>query len=146
MDSGPGVGNELPRRTAPVSRAQSPENIDAEFIELVRAKGTGSRRVARYLLRNATVPLLSLFFVDMLGIVVLNAFVIEYVFGIQGLGGLSLVAIQSRDILVILGTSLVIVLVACRQFRAGRRLHRRRPTSGRVIGAPPATDTIAIVV
>nr|WP_049913040.1 ABC transporter permease subunit [Halococcus thailandensis] len=47
----------------------------------------------------------------MLGIVVLNAFVIEYVFGIQGLGGLSLVAIQSRDIPVIFGTSLVIVLV-----------------------------------
>ncbi|GAA0469933.1 ABC transporter permease [Halococcus dombrowskii] len=93
------------------ARAQSLEYIDAEFIKLVRAKGAGSRRVARHLLRNAAVPLLSLFFADMLGIVVLNVFVIEYVFGIQGLGGLSLVAIQSRDMPVILGTTLVIVLV-----------------------------------
>jgi peptide/nickel transport system permease protein len=93
------------------ARAQSLEYIDAEFIKLVRAKGAGSRRIARHLLRNAAVPLLSLFFADMLGIVVLNVFVIEYVFGIQGLGGLSLVAIQSRDMPVILGTTMVIVLV-----------------------------------
>ncbi len=93
------------------ARAQSLEYIDTEFIKLVRAKGAGSRRVARHLLRNAAVPLLSLFFADMLGIVVLNVFVIEYVFGIQGLGGLNLVAIQSRDMPVILGTTMVIVLV-----------------------------------
>ena len=93
------------------ARAQSLEYIDAEFIKLVRAKGAGTRRIARHLLRNAAVPLLSLFFAEILGIVVLNVFVIEYVFGIQGLGGLSLVAIQSRDMPVILGTSLVIVLV-----------------------------------
>ena len=93
------------------ARAQSLEYIDAEFIKLVRAKGAGTGRVARHLLRNAAVPLLSLFFADMLGIVVLNVFVIEYVFGIQGLGGLSLVAIQSRDMPVILGTTMVIVLV-----------------------------------
>jgi peptide/nickel transport system permease protein len=93
------------------ARAQSLEYIDAEFIKLVRAKGAGTRRVARHLLRNAAIPLLSLFFADVLGIVVLNVFVIEYVFGIQGLGGLSLVAIQSRDMPVILGTTLVIVLV-----------------------------------
>ncbi|WP_435077571.1 ABC transporter permease [Halococcus sp. AFM35] len=93
------------------ARAQSLEYIDAEFIKLVRAKGAGTRRVARHLLRNAAVPLLSLFFADVLGIVVLNVFVIEYVFGIQGLGGLSLVAIQSRDMPVILGTTMVVVLV-----------------------------------
>lgn len=92
------------------ARSQSLEYIDAEFIKLVRAKGARNRRVARHLLRNAAIPLLSLFFADMLGIVVLNIFVLEYVFAIQGLGELSLVAIQSRDMPVILGASIVIIL------------------------------------
>jgi peptide/nickel transport system permease protein len=43
-------------------------------------------------------------------ILVLNIYVIEYVFGIPGLGGLTLVAIQSRDVPIILGSSMVIVL------------------------------------
>lgn len=92
------------------ARAQSLEYIDAEFIKLVRAKGASNGQIARHLLRNAAVPLLSLFFADMLGIVVLNIFVIEYVFSIPGLGGLSLAAIQSRDLPVILGASMVIIL------------------------------------
>lgn len=92
------------------ARAQSLEYLNTEFIKLVRAKGAKKWRVARHLLRNAAIPLFSLFFTEMLGIVVLNIFVIEYVFRIPGLGGLSLVAIQSRDLPVILGTSIVIIL------------------------------------
>lgn len=93
------------------TRAQSLEYVDTEFIKLVRAKGAGTRRIARHLLRNAAIPLLSLFFADMLGILVLNIFVIEYVFGIPGIGSLGLVAIHGRDLPVILGTTMVIVLV-----------------------------------
>jgi peptide/nickel transport system permease protein len=92
------------------ARAESLEYINAEFIKLVRAKGAREWRVARHLLRNAAIPLFSLFFTDMIGILVLNIYVIEYVFGIPGLGGLSLVAIQSRDLPVVLGTTMVIVL------------------------------------
>ena len=92
------------------ARAESLEYIDAEFIKLVRAKGARQWRVARHLLRNAAIPLFSLFFTDMMGILVLNIYVIEYVFGIPGLGGLSFVAIQSRDVPVILGTTMAIVL------------------------------------
>ena len=92
------------------TRAQSLEYIDTEFIKLVRAKGATNGRVARHLLRNAAVPLLSLFFADMLGLLVLNVFVIEYVFGISGIGSLALVAIQGRDLPVILGTTMIIVL------------------------------------
>src|SRR5699024_9754728 len=74
------------------TRAQSLEHVGTEFVKLVRAKGARRWRVARHLLRNAAVPLLSLFFADMMGIVVLNVFVLEYVFEIPGLGGLGLVA------------------------------------------------------
>jgi peptide/nickel transport system permease protein len=92
------------------ARAESLEYVNAAFIKLVRAKGARQWRVAQHLLRNAAIPLFSLFFTDMIGILVVNIYVIEYVFGIPGLGGLTLVAIQSRDLPVILGASMVIVL------------------------------------
>ncbi|HET7324910.1 MAG TPA: ABC transporter permease [Halococcus sp.] len=104
------VGTSLFAGQLRYARAQSLEYIDAEFIKLVRAKGASEWRVARHLLRNAAIPLFSLFFSDMIGILVLNIFVIEYVLGIPGLGQLSLVAIQGRDLPVILGTSMVIIL------------------------------------
>jgi peptide/nickel transport system permease protein len=91
------------------ARAQSLEYADAEFIKLLRAKGANKWHVARHLLRNAAIPLLALFFTDMIGIVVLNIFVIEFVFQIPGLGGLSLAAFQQQDLPVILGTSMVII-------------------------------------
>ena len=92
------------------TRAQSLEYVDREFVKLVRAKGAGPKRIARHLLRNAAIPLLSLFFADMLGILVVNVFVIEYVFSIPGIGSLGLVAIRGRDLPVILATTMVIVL------------------------------------
>jgi peptide/nickel transport system permease protein len=92
------------------ARGQSLEYLTADFIKLVRAKGASEWRVARHLLRNAALPLFSLFFTEMLGIVVLNVFVIEYVFNIPGLGGLSLFAYKEQDLPVILGTTMVIVL------------------------------------
>ena len=92
------------------ARAQSLEYLNSEFIKLVRAKGAGGWDVARHLLRNAALPLFSLFFTEMLGLVVLNIFVIEYVFGIPGLGGVSLFPYQEQDLPVILGTTMVIVI------------------------------------
>ena len=91
------------------ARAQSLEYVDTEFIKLVRAKGASKRRVARHLLRNAAIPLLSLFFTDMIGVLVLNIFVIEYVFGIPGLGDLALSAFQRRDLPVIIGVTMVVI-------------------------------------
>lgn len=92
------------------ARAESLEYINAEFVKLVRAKGASGWRVARHILRNAALPLLSLFFTDLLAVLVVNIYVIETVFGIPGLGTLSLEAIQNRDMPVILGTTMVIVL------------------------------------
>jgi peptide/nickel transport system permease protein len=92
------------------ARAESLEYTNAAFIKLVQAKGARQWRVARHLLRNAAIPLFSLFFTDMMGILVLNIYVIEYVFGIPGLGRVSLTAIQTRDLPIILGTTMVVVL------------------------------------
>lgn len=91
------------------ARAESLEYVGSEFIKLVRAKGASGWHVARHVLRNAAVPLLSLFFTELLGVLVVNVYVIEVVFGIPGLGQLSYQAIQGRDLPLILGTTLVIV-------------------------------------
>ena len=103
------LGTSLLAGQARYARAESSEYVNAEFVKLLRAKGASGWAVARHLLRNAAVPLLSLFFADLLVIVALNIFVLEVVFGIPGLGQLSYEAIQNRDLPLILGTVMVLV-------------------------------------
>ena len=104
------LGTSLLAGQARYARAESVEYVNAEFVKLLRAKGASGWDVARHLLRNAAVPLLSLFFADLLVIVALNIYVLEVVFGIPGLGQLSYQAIQDRDLPLILGTVMVLVL------------------------------------
>ena len=104
------LGTSLLAGQARYARAESIEYVNAEFVKLLRAKGASGWSVARHLLRNAAVPLLSLFFADLLVILALNIYVIEVVFGIPGIGQLSYLAIQDRDMPLILGTTMVFVL------------------------------------
>jgi ABC-type uncharacterized transport system ATPase subunit len=55
--------------------------------------------------------LVSLFFAETMAVLVMNVYVIEVVFGIQGLGEVSFRAIQERDVGLVLGTVLVFALV-----------------------------------
>lgn len=93
------------------ARAESMEYVNAEFVNALRAKGVSRLSVARHVLRNAAVPILSLFFTDMVAVLVVNIYVIEAVFGIDGLSALSLTAIHQRDLPLVLGTTMVIALV-----------------------------------
>jgi peptide/nickel transport system permease protein len=93
------------------TRAQSTEYIGQEFVTLLRAKGASNRLVARHLLRNAALPLLSLFFVDLLGVLVVNVFVLETVLGLPGFGGVGLQAILNRDMPLIIGITLTLATV-----------------------------------
>ncbi|MFH5801260.1 ABC transporter permease [Haladaptatus sp. CMAA 1911] len=90
------------------ARAESREHIYREFIKLLRAKGATNWLVAQHILRNAAIPLLSLFFADLIGTLVVNVFVLESVLGIPGIGSLGLRAIQARDLPLILGIAMVI--------------------------------------
>jgi len=93
------------------ARSESMEYVNAEFVAALKAKGVSRLAVARHVLRNAAVPILSLFFTDMVAVLVVNIYVIEDIFGIQGLSALSLYAIEKRDMPVIIGTTMVIALV-----------------------------------
>ncbi|WP_161973202.1 ABC transporter permease [Halostella litorea] len=89
------------------ARAESSEYVNTEFVKLLRAKGASNRRVARHVLKNAALPLFSLFFVELLGVLVVNVFVLEQILPIQGIGRVGLQAIHDRDIPLVLGIAIV---------------------------------------
>ncbi len=93
------------------ARMETLEHLGAEFVRLVRAKGLGPLGVLRHALRVAAVPLLSLLFVDLFGVLVVSVFVVEYVFGIPGFGTLTYDAIMARDVPLVLGTTMVVAFV-----------------------------------
>lgn len=93
------------------TRSEAAEYAHSELARLVRAAGGGPRDVARHILRNAAVPLVSLFFTELLAVLLLNVYVIESVFDIRGLGFMNFWAITRGDLPLVVGTTVVFVLV-----------------------------------
>ncbi|MDR5673992.1 ABC transporter permease [Halalkaliarchaeum sp. AArc-GB] len=93
------------------ARAYAKEYVSAEFVKLVEAKGGSSWRVTEHVLHNAAIPMISMVFTEALGLLVLSVFVIEVVFGIEGFGLVLFGAANSRDVPVLLGCVLVVVVV-----------------------------------
>jgi peptide/nickel transport system permease protein len=87
------------------------ETATADFITTARAKGLMELAiVARHILRNALLPLITLFtgfFPALLG----GALVIEVIFAIPGMGSLLVDAVLARDFPLILGIVLVLAFV-----------------------------------
>jgi peptide/nickel transport system permease protein len=94
---------------ASYARAYSFEQVSADFVTLVTAKGAGRRRVATHVLRNAAIPVFSMLFTEALGLLVLSVFVVETLFGIDGFGLLLFDAVRTRDLPVLLGGTVVII-------------------------------------
>lgn len=78
------------------------------FVTQVKAKGMGPLHVVRHLLRISLIPLISLFFANLLGVLVVNVFVIEFVFELPGFGTLCYNAIMNRNLPVITGMALFV--------------------------------------
>jgi peptide/nickel transport system permease protein len=93
------------------ARAETLDHLGEEFVRLVRAKGHGDRGVARHVLRVAAAPLVALFVVELFGVLLVNMFVIEYVFDVPGFGTLTYQAIKQRDLPLIVGATMVIATV-----------------------------------
>lgn len=105
------VGTGLMAEQARFVRASILERHRELFVALVRAKGGSETRVAIHVLRNEFVSLSALFVSTLLGVLLVNVFVIEYVFNIPGFGLLSYNAILDRDLPVIVGMTLVVAIV-----------------------------------
>lgn len=93
------------------ARAESLEYVGEEFVRLVKAKGLPGRGIARHILRVAAAPLLSLFFVELLAVLIVNIYVLEFVFDLPGFGLLSYEAIQRRDLPLLLGTTMIVAFI-----------------------------------
>lgn len=87
------------------------EEAGNDFVKLLRAKGSAPRDLARHLLRNAAIPIVSLSVAEILGVLMLNIYVIESVLGIHGLAEASLRAVRMPDIRLAVWTTMVLVVI-----------------------------------
>ncbi|SDK03385.1 peptide/nickel transport system permease protein [Halovenus aranensis] len=92
------------------ARAYSMQYVAADTTRLVRAKGGGQFAVARHVLRNAAIPLVSLVFTETLALLAISVFVIEAMFALDGLGLVFYNAVWTRDIPIMMSGVLVVIV------------------------------------
>lgn len=83
-------------------RSEVRENLGADFIKTVRAKGVSEWRVARHAIRTAALTLQSLLLTEFLTILLLAVFTLEVALGLPGLGELLFRAVRERDIPIVM--------------------------------------------
>jgi peptide/nickel transport system permease protein len=82
-------------------------SLREEFVQVARAKGLSERAVMlRHALRSALNPLITIFGMS-LGSLISGSVIVETVLGWPGLGQLSVVAVQSRDVPLLMGLVLM---------------------------------------
>ena len=85
--------------------------LKSEYITVARAKGLSLRAVVfSHALRNAMIPVLTVASLQ-LGFLFVGTVLVEYTFGLGGLGSLITDAIQNRDYPLIQGCVLVLVTI-----------------------------------
>lgn len=101
------VGTGYSAIIARLTRASLLQVIHEDYIRTARAKGLAERVVTvRHALRNALIPVITVLG-PMFAAVLTGLFVVEQVFGIQGLGKYFITSITNRDYPVIMGTILL---------------------------------------
>jgi peptide/nickel transport system permease protein len=86
--------------------------LSLDYIRTARAKGVSERDVIlRHALRNAMIPLTTLVAFDIAGVLG-GAIITESVFGWRGMGSLSLEAIQTQDLNLLMGTFSITAFLA----------------------------------
>ncbi|TDD55729.1 ABC transporter permease [Kribbella antibiotica] len=89
-----------------LTRAQMLEELNLDHITTARAKGAGERRVVvTHGLRGALVPIITLFGLDLGGLLG-GAILTEKVFSMQGLGDLLIDSVGNLDVAVVVGVTL----------------------------------------
>ena len=113
---------------ARITRASILEVLNEDYIRTARAKGLSNRVVLmRHALRNAAVPILTVIGVGV-ALLIGGAVVTESVFGLPGLGRLTVEAVLSRDFPTIQAVILLFSVVYVRHQPDHRhQLHHLRP-------------------
>jgi peptide/nickel transport system permease protein len=89
-------------------RSSMLENMNKDFVRTARAKGLPECIILRkHVFRNALLPIVTIIMLDMSGIVFGGAYITEVIFGIPGLGWMSLKAVFSDDYSVVMAVTLI---------------------------------------
>lgn len=88
------------------------EYVDDPFVKTARAKGASTWRIGLHILPHAAVHLVTAFFTDMLGMVLIGMYVIEWITDVPGFGTLSIDAVGARTPALIFAIVLIPVLIA----------------------------------
>lgn len=92
-------------------RASMLDVLTSEYIEVARAKGLSEWEVlTRHVLRNALIPVITVLAVNMSWLLS-GVVVVEYVFGLPGLGSLLVRSVGYRDYPLIQGVALIFAMV-----------------------------------
>jgi ABC-type dipeptide/oligopeptide/nickel transport system permease component len=96
---------------ARMMRGSMLETLGADYMRTAKAKGLGERQIVlRHGLRNAMLPVITLLGID-LGVIIGAAVLTETVFSWPGLGSTIAEAVGARDLPVVLGLTLVVVVI-----------------------------------
>jgi peptide/nickel transport system permease protein len=93
------------------SRASALEQTGQSFVKMLRAKGANRLRMARHVLRNAAIPIVSLSLTELLAVLMLNIYVVEEVLNIRGLAQANLLAVRESDISLVIWSAMVFVVI-----------------------------------
>jgi peptide/nickel transport system permease protein len=97
--------------TTRMMRSAMIEVLSSDYIEAARAKGLPETTVVlKHALRNALIPVVTVANLQ-IGFLVVGTVLVEYTFGLGGLGSLITDAIQNSDYPVVQGTVLLLVIV-----------------------------------
>lgn len=89
------------------TRTEMIEVLQSDYIQLAESKGvTGSRLLVKHVLRNASIPILTVLAPLIVGLMT-GSMVVEQIFSIPGLGQLLVQAIQSNDFNIVMGISFI---------------------------------------
>lgn len=92
------------------TRANMLEVIGQDYVRTARSKGLSERTVVvAHVLRNALIPLFTIFGLMVAGLVG-GTFIVEYIFGIPGLGQLGVQAFFARDYPIIMALTILIAV------------------------------------
>lgn len=97
--------------TARMTRSAMLETLHSDYITVARAKGLSLWNVViKHALRNALIPVVTVAGLQ-LGFLFVGSVLVEFTFGLGGLGSLITDAIQNRDYPVVQGTTLLLVTI-----------------------------------
>ncbi len=105
------LGTGISATFARLTRASLLQTIREDYIRTARSKGlTQATTIIRHALRNSMIPVVTIIGPLLAGILT-GTFIVEFVFGIPGMGDFFITSVYNRDYPIILGSSLVFAVL-----------------------------------